>query len=100
LFSATMVEANFRYNVNHVFAVELKDQPQHAMGSRVLRSDIEEHEIGLFTVANHSPVFRFELKVCLFFVYFFVWQLERSHFCCPGRMLFSERVTIPREWHQ
>src|SRR5690606_36782351 len=74
--------------------------PQYTVGTRVLRADVEEHEIRYLTMALHSPVFRAEFQSGLFAVYFLVVQTEGSHFRCPCRMFFPQRMTFPRLRHQ
>ena len=46
LLGAAVVVADVRHGVDDLLAVELQHDPQHAVRAGVLRTDVQEHEIG------------------------------------------------------
>src|SRR5262249_55404099 len=70
------------------------------MRGRVLRTEIEEHEVGLRAATFEAPVLRIELQSRLLGLLFLVWESERLHVCCPCRMLFAQGMAGPRGWHE
>src|SRR5690349_17512767 len=98
--STPMVKSDIRYRINNIFSIELKNDPKYAVCSRVLRTDIQEHEIRIFTLRLQSPFFGTELQRCLFAILFFIKQSEWSHFRCTCGMFLAQRITLPRLWHE
>jgi hypothetical protein len=60
LLGAAMVVADVGNAVHDLLAVELEDNAQHAVSSRMLRAEVEEHVIRIASGGLHSPIFRTE----------------------------------------
>src|SRR5689334_17436491 len=56
LLGSPMVIANVGYGIDDLLAVELEHYAEHSMGPRVLRAQIEEHEISLFAAPSQTPL--------------------------------------------
>src|SRR5690606_17186405 len=72
LFGSAVMKTDVRNDVDDILTIQLKDQSQHAMGTRVLRADIEEHEVRLLTLSYHTPLFGLELQRGLLTIDFIV----------------------------
>ncbi|MNL65100.1 hypothetical protein D3C87_1893870 [compost metagenome] len=59
------------------------------MRTRVLRSEVEEHKIGIGAMPFEPPFFGVELQCFLLPILFFIPKPEGSHFGRTGRVLFS-----------
>ncbi len=55
LFGAAMVKADLRHDVHDFLVVQLGHQPQHAVRARMLRPDVQEHQIALADVLRQVP---------------------------------------------
>src|SRR5687768_9341372 len=95
-----MMESYVRNDIHYVFAVELQNKAQHSMRARMLRTDVEKHEVGVLALPDHAPFFGLELKSCLLDVNFFIIQTEGAHLRSSCRMFLSQRVAFPRQWHK
>ena len=62
---------------------------KNTMRSRVLRSNVQEHEICIVAVFLQAPFFGFETQRFHFNILFFIKHLEWSHFSCPRRMFLA-----------
>ena len=58
LLGAAMVEADVGHGIDDLFAVELQHDAQHAVRARVLRAEVQEHEIGVVALAAACPILR------------------------------------------
>src|SRR5262249_1738649 len=58
LFCAAMVEADFRYAVDNLFAIKLQHDSQHAMRPWMLRPHIEKQEIAILARTLETPLLR------------------------------------------
>jgi len=61
LFRAAVVKADVGHHIHDLLAIELEDEPQHAMRTGVLRSDIEKHELAVLALARQPPVLGLEV---------------------------------------
>ncbi len=84
----------------NLLAVELQHDAQHAVRARMVRPEVEEHEIGVRALPLHAPVFRPELQGRLLAVFLVGRQAERLHFGGPGRMLLAQRMALPGRRHE
>ena len=57
LLGAAVVVADVRHAVDDLLAVELQHDAQHAVRARVLRAEVQEHELGVVARARHAPLF-------------------------------------------
>src|SRR5579864_7183027 len=95
-----MVIADVRYCIDDFLTIQLQNDPQHSMGTRMLWPEIEEHEVRVLALSFQSPFFRTKLKGCLFPVFLFLGQAERVHVCRAGRVILAERMPVPGGRHQ
>ena len=95
LLSTTVVVADVWHAVDNLFAIKLKDNTESTVRRRVVRTEVEEHEVLVVGTALHAPVFRFEgqrlhLQILLGF-----GQLKRIEFGSACRVVFTQRVAGP-----
>ena len=68
LFRAAMVIADVRHRVAYFLAVELQNDAEGAVRGRMIRAEVQEHEILFLVAALHAPLFGVELQRRLLFV--------------------------------
>ena len=73
--------------IEDFLAIELQYDAKDAMHARVVRSEIEKHEIGTVVRAPHSPFFRMKAQRFLFGVLLVLRQAERLHLGSASRMI-------------
>ena len=100
LFSATVVVADVRYAVDDFFAIKLQHNTERTVGRRVVRTEVEEHEVLIFGATLHAPIFRFEGQRFHFQILFGFSQLKRIKFGRTRRVVFTQRMTFPGMRHQ
>ena len=66
----------------------------------MLRSDVEEHEIGLFAPPRQSPLLGLELEGRLLGLLLLLRQLERAHLRGPCRVFLAQGMAAPGPRHQ
>ena len=67
-----MDEAEMRLHIFYCFTIERYHQMEHAVGRRMLGTDIQEHKISILALLLHAPFFGFKPKRFLFAILFFV----------------------------
>src|SRR5579872_1847479 len=100
LLRAPMMKADLRNAVNNDFAIELQNNSQHAMSSRMLRTHVQEDEIARCARPLHPPFFGSEPKRFLLGFLLVLWKLEGSHFCCASGMILTQWMPHPTLGHQ
>ena len=99
LLGAAVVITDVRYAVDDLFAIQLQNNTECTVGRRVVRTEVEEHEVLVVGAALHAPLFRFEgqrfhLQILLGF-----GQLKRIEFGSARRIVFTQRVAFPGRRH-
>ncbi len=57
-FGAAVMKTDLRHSIYNIFPIQLQNDPQHTMCTGVLRSDIQEHKISIFTLLFACPILR------------------------------------------
>ncbi|CDK44692.1 hypothetical protein [Escherichia coli IS1] len=91
----TVVVADVWYAVDNLFAIELQNDTESPVRRRVVRAEVEEHEVLVFGSALHPPLFRFEGQGFHLQILFGFGQLKRREFGSARRVIFTQRVTFP-----
>src|SRR6187455_2971788 len=65
------------------------------MHARVVRSQVEKHEIGAVMRTPHSPFFRMEAQRLLLGLPLVLWQAERFHLSGACRMVLMQWMASP-----
>ena len=99
-FGAAVVIADVEHGVGDLFAVELEDEADKAVGAGVLGTEIQEHEVRVCRFPLHAPVFGFELERGLFFLFLFIGQLKRAHLRGACGMVLAQGMPLPGRRHQ
>src|SRR5687768_2675084 len=94
-FSAAMVKADIGHGVDDFLAIELQYDAKDAMHARVVRSQIEKHEVGTIVRAPHSPLFRMKAQRLLLGVLLVLRQAERLHLGSACRMILLQWMACP-----
>ncbi|GDW23402.1 hypothetical protein ExPUPEC119_01918 [Escherichia coli] len=93
--SATVVVTDVWYAVDNLFAIKLQNDTESTVRRRVVRTEVEEHEVLVFGAALHPPLFRFEGQGFHLQILFGFGQLKRREFGSARRVIFTQRVTFP-----
>ena len=93
--SATVVVTDVWYAVDNLFAIKLQNDTESTVRRRVVRTEVEEHEVLIFGAALHPPLFRFEGQGLHLQILFGFGQLKRREFGSARRVIFTQRVTFP-----
>src|SRR5690606_534259 len=94
------MEANVWHGVNDILTIELEHDAEHAVCSRVLWTNVEEHEVGVFGLRFHAPLFWVKLQRGLFAIDLLIEQSVRPYLGCARRMFFAKRMAFPGCGHQ
>lgn len=89
-----MVVADVRYAVDDFFAIKLQHNTERTVGRRVVRTEVEEHEVLIFGATLHAPIFRFEGQRFHFQILFGFSQLKRVEFSRTRRVVFTQRMAF------
>ncbi|MCY1515733.1 hypothetical protein D9M68_503320 [compost metagenome] len=99
LLGATVVVADLRNAIEDLFTVQLQDDAERTVGGRVVRAEVEEHEVLVVAVAFHAPVFGLEAQRFLFQVLLGGGQGEGIELGGARRVVLAQRVTLPGRRH-
>ena len=99
LFRASMVITDVGQRINNLFAIQLQGNTKCAMYAGMIGSHIQEHEIAVFTVPPHTPIFGHETQGILFDFLKFVGKAKRLHFRSAGIMVLAQRMSLPGRRH-
>src|SRR5688572_1441914 len=58
--STTVVVTDVRHAVDNLFAIKLQNDTECTVRRRMVRTEVEEHEVLIFGATLHAPVFRLE----------------------------------------
>ena len=100
LFGASVMKADLRHGVYDLFAVQLQSYAQYSVRARMLRTDVQEHEIRPVAARLHAPIFGPKAQRFLLRFLLLVGQLERPHFGGSRGMVLQQRMSYPRFRHQ
>jgi hypothetical protein len=100
LLGAPVVIADVQDHVGDLLAVELKDEPDEAVGAGVLGPQVQEEEVGVRAAPRHAPLLGTELERVLFLLLLLLGQAKRTQLGRPGGMVLAERVSLPGRGHQ
>ena len=101
LLGAAVVVADVGHRVDDLLAVELQHHAQHAVGARVLRPDVQEHEVGVLVRRGQPPVLGPEAQGLLLLARpASVGEDEAAHLGGAGRVVLAQRVALPGGRHQ
>ncbi len=99
-FHTTVVIADIWYAVFNFFTVHLQNHTECTMRRRVVRTQVQEHEVFVSCAAFHTPVFRNETKMFLFVVLLRLVLTVRRIFSRTCRIFFTKWMTFPVSWQQ
>ncbi|MNC25778.1 hypothetical protein D3C75_738780 [compost metagenome] len=97
--SATVVIADIRNAIDNFFTVELQDNTECTVSRWVVRTEVQEHEVFMFTAALHAPIFRLEGQRFHLEVFFLFGQFKRIELGGTRRVVFTQRMAFPRWRH-
>lgn len=100
LLGAAVVKADVGHGIDDALAVELQDDPQDAVRAGVLRTDVEEQEVGAVGLSLEAPVLGPEAQRLLLLLFAIVRELEDAHLGGAGGMLLAQRMALPRRRHE
>src|SRR5215470_15906735 len=70
------------------------------MRSGMLRTYVQEDEVGAFALSRHSPLFGAELQGCLLGILLIRGQCKGPHLCRTRWMVLAERMANPCARHK
>ena len=100
LFLAPVMIADIEDGVHDLFAVELQDDAQNAVGPGVVRTQVEEHEVPAVPRRGKTPLLGPEPHGVLLFDLSFVGERVPSQFGAARGVLLPERMAFPGGRHQ
>ena len=95
-----MVEADLAHQVRDLLPVELGDETHDAVRGRMVRADVEEHEVEVLALAPHAPVLGAEPHRLFHRLLHVGRHAERPHLGRAGRVLLPQRVPAPPRRHE
>ena len=95
LLGAAVVITDVRHAVDDLFAVQLQNDAERTVRRRVVRAEVEEHEVFVLGAALHAPVFRLEGQRFHLQIFFLLGQHERIEFGGARRVVLAQRVPFP-----
>ena len=99
LLGAAVVVTDIRHAVDDLFAIQLQNNAEGTVRGRVVRTEVEEHEVLVVGAAFHAPLFRFESQRFHLQILFGFGQLKRIEFGGARRVVFTQRVAFPGRRH-
>ncbi len=100
LLGATVVIADLGHAVDDLFAVQLQDDAEGTVGRGVVRAQVQEHEVGIFRMFLHAPLFGLESQGFLFEILFGGVQRIGIELGGPRGIVLAQRVPLPVVGHQ
>jgi hypothetical protein len=100
LLGSTMVVADIENRIFDLLTIELENDSEQTMSTRMLRAEIEKHEVCVFGLGLHAPVPGLEHKRLLFSLFLVIGQSELTHFGCSSWVVLSQGVPLPGRGHQ
>jgi hypothetical protein len=82
------MEADIGHRIENHFAIELENDTQDPMSSRVLWAEVEEHKLCIVASPFKPPFFRSELESILFPILFVIGKAEGAHLGSSGGVFF------------
>ena len=97
---APVVVANVRHTIDDFLTVQLQHNAKSPVGGRVIRPQVEEHELRPVAFTLHAPGFRVEPHGFLFRILAFHGQGVGVKLGGPGGVILPQWVACPRWRHQ
>jgi len=95
LLGATVVVADVRDAVDHLFAIQLQHDTKGAVGRGVVGTQIEEHEIVIVGAAFHPPILGDEAQRLLLHILTQGIEMKGIKFGGARRIILAQRVAGP-----
>src|SRR6185437_8262263 len=89
-----------RDGIDDLLAVELQHDPKHAMHARMVRAEIEKHELICLAATSQSPPLGLKAQSLLLHVLSCLRELEWARFRRPGGVVLAQRMATPGRRHE
>ena len=95
LFGPPVVESDFGDRIHDFLAVQLQRNAKSAVGTGMLRTQIEKHQLCVAVASGQTELFGLNFKGLFFALLLIHRKLKWSHFRGAGRMFLAQGMPLP-----